>query len=714
MGKARRGLWSEKSLKLAVKAVLVDGVSNVKASRRYGIPLETVRRKVLIARQGLGVEKKLGRHTVLTLDEENELCEILTDMESRLYGLTPIDVRRIVYQYCAKNNIRNTFNVTKELAGRYWFSGFLARHSNLSVRQAEAVSIQRAQGFNKPKVDRFYAVLKTIMFSNDGQQKVPASNIYNVDESGFTICQKPGKIVASKGKHNVGMLTSAEKGKTVTTVCCASATGDYVPPLIIFPRAKLRPSLMDHAPPGSVGAANKTGWMQQETFTQWFDHFLHHVQPRSRPEPTLLIMDGHTSHTNNIDVIEKARGNNVQLLVLPSHCTHRLQPLDISFFKSLNSSYNAEVTSWLRSHPGRAVTEQEIGELFNAAYGRAASVRNAVSGFQKAGISPFRDDIFTDDDFAGSWSTDQPQDGDHEPQVTAATGADQSTQSSTLVQSMQPPAGTDAIQSTESSVETSVQPPTDTESAQSSVEATLVQLMQPPAGTEAIQSTEPSVETSVQPPTDTESAQSSVETTPVQLMQPPAGTEAIQSTEPSAEASVLFVQPPTDSGPVQLTDSLIETSVLLAQPATNTDVVQSALARTASESKSIPCAVTENTSETTKLTLRELVGIPIQQEHQKRSSRKRKVGHACIITESPYKKMLLDAKEVKVNKDARREQRRRCQDEKKIEVEVKKRLKISGKFVNIVDLLVIIAGVKILCIIMFLVCYTKCCEGLIV
>ena len=673
MGKARRGLWSEKSLKLAVKAVLVDGVSNVKASRRYGIPLETVRRKVLIARQGLGVEKKLGRHTVLTLDEENELCEILTDMESRLYGLTPIDVRRIVYQYCAKNNIRNTFNVTKELAGRYWFSGFLARHSNLSVRQAEAVSIQRAQGFNKPKVDRFYAVLKTIMFSNDGQQKVPASNIYNVDESGFTICQKPGKIVASKGKHNVGMLTSAEKGKTVTTVCCASATGDYVPPLIIFPRAKLRPSLMDHAPPGSVGAANKTGWMQQETFTQWFDHFLHHVQPRSRPEPTLLIMDGHTSHTNNIDVIEKARGNNVQLLVLPSHCTHRLQPLDISFFKSLNSSYNAEVTSWLRSHPGRAVTEQEIGELFYAAYGRAASVRNAVSGFQKAGISPFRDDIFTDDDFAGSWSTDQPQDGDHEPQVTAATGADQSTQSSTLVQSMQPP-----------------------------------------AGTEAIQSTEPSVETSVQPPTDTESAQSSVETAPVQLMQPPAGTEAIQSTEPSAEASVLFVQPPTDSGPVQLTDSLIETSVLLAQPATNTDVVQSALARTASESKSIPCAVTENTSETTKLTLRELVGIPIQQEHQKRSSRKRKVGHACIITESPYKKMLLDAKEVKVNKDARREQRRRCQDEKKIEVEVKKRLKISGKFVNIVDLLVIIAGVKILCIIMFLVCYTKCCEGLIV
>jgi len=81
--------------------------------------------------------------------------------------------------------------------------------------------------------------------------------------------------------------------------------------------ARLKPSLMDHAPLGSVGAANKTGWMQQETFSQWFDHFLQHVQPNSRPAPTLLVMDGHKNHTNNIDVVERPPRNNVQLLVLP-------------------------------------------------------------------------------------------------------------------------------------------------------------------------------------------------------------------------------------------------------------------------------------------------------------------------------------------------------------------------------------------------------------
>jgi len=68
-------------MKLAVKAVLADGLSNVKVSERYDVPLETLRRKVLVARAGDGVEKKLGRLMVLTLDEESELSDILREME---------------------------------------------------------------------------------------------------------------------------------------------------------------------------------------------------------------------------------------------------------------------------------------------------------------------------------------------------------------------------------------------------------------------------------------------------------------------------------------------------------------------------------------------------------------------------------------------------------------------------------------------------------
>ena len=50
---------------------------------------------------------------------------------------------------------------------------------------------------------------------------IPPCNIYNVDETGFNICQKSQKIVARKGKKSVGILTSAEKGKNITITCAA-------------------------------------------------------------------------------------------------------------------------------------------------------------------------------------------------------------------------------------------------------------------------------------------------------------------------------------------------------------------------------------------------------------------------------------------------------------------------------------------------------------
>lgn len=399
--KGIRAQWNELTMKRAVGAVICSKKSVKGVSKEYGLPLETLRRKVILARKGSGVEKRLGRSPVLSETAEAELSQMLRDMESRLYGLTPVDVRRIVFKYAEKNGIAHNFNKETQMAGRYWLEGFLRRHQELSVRQAEAVSIQRAIGFNKPKVDKFYDILKSLLFSESGQQLIPAGNIYNVDESGFTICQTPSKIIAAKGKHSIGQLTSAEKGKNVTVVCCMSAAGHFVPPLFIFPRARLKPSLMDHVPAGAVGAANKTGWITESIFTQWFSHFLNVVQPQSRAEPVLLLMDGHTTHTGNLDVIDQAAANNVKLLVFPSHCTHRLQPLDLSFFKSLNGYYNTEIVAWLRSHPGRRVTEDEIGGLFASAYGKAASVNNATRGFEKAGIHPFRDDLFSEEDFAG-------------------------------------------------------------------------------------------------------------------------------------------------------------------------------------------------------------------------------------------------------------------------------------------------------------------------
>ena len=115
------------------------------------------------------------------------------------------------------------------------------------------------------------------------------------------------------------------------------ATIHFFPPFLLSPRANMKALLLDSVSPGSVGKANRTGWMTEEMFAEWFSHFISVVQPQSTFQPVILLVDGHCSHTRNVEVLQKAKTNNVVISVFPSHCTHRLQPCGVSFFRSLKA-----------------------------------------------------------------------------------------------------------------------------------------------------------------------------------------------------------------------------------------------------------------------------------------------------------------------------------------------------------------------------------------
>ena len=59
----------------------------------------------------------------------------------------------------------------------------------------------------------------------------------------------------------------------MTIVTCVNANVTYVPPLLAFPRSNMQAGLLDSTPPGSIAACHKAGWIQKESFTQWFKHF---------------------------------------------------------------------------------------------------------------------------------------------------------------------------------------------------------------------------------------------------------------------------------------------------------------------------------------------------------------------------------------------------------------------------------------------------------
>jgi hypothetical protein len=84
------------------------------------------------------------------------------------------------------------------------------------------VSVARSKGFNKENISQFFDILEKLVDEN----QIDALRIYNVDESGFaTVQKKSPKVIALRGKHQVGSISSGERGVTTTSVCCTSAAG---------------------------------------------------------------------------------------------------------------------------------------------------------------------------------------------------------------------------------------------------------------------------------------------------------------------------------------------------------------------------------------------------------------------------------------------------------------------------------------------------------
>jgi len=128
------------------------------------------------------------------------------------------------------------------------------RFVNTQARR-NVYSLQRAQGYNKSKIQIFEQVLENELFDENGMRRITAENIFNVDETGVCVNQKPHTILAKKGKKSISVIQSAEKGKTITAVCCVSATEVNCPPLMIFPRKRFKAELLDRGPIGAIGAA---------------------------------------------------------------------------------------------------------------------------------------------------------------------------------------------------------------------------------------------------------------------------------------------------------------------------------------------------------------------------------------------------------------------------------------------------------------------------
>jgi hypothetical protein len=153
--------------------------------------------------------------------------------------------------------------------------------------------------------------------------------------------------------------------------------------------------LLVSAPPSSITAVTGLDGSRKRTLRKGSNIF-RFVKP-SKKDPNILPLDGHCSHSRNIEVIYSARENGVHNVCLPPHSIHELQLMEVSFMQPLKTSH-AQVFRNLTVKTSRLFTHSQITGLVGKAYLKSSTAADAANGFRKTCFFPCNRHIFDEHD----------------------------------------------------------------------------------------------------------------------------------------------------------------------------------------------------------------------------------------------------------------------------------------------------------------------------
>ncbi|XP_071563109.1 uncharacterized protein [Temnothorax nylanderi] len=395
----------KEQLKKAIVAVKRDNCKIMVAAKQFGIARSTLsgwlkKNNGAIAHFDDVAVSHHGGLSIMDSKSESTLVEYLAHCNEMYFGLSTKEMRGLAFDFAKKLNLKVPASwEAARMAGEDWLTNFLKRHRTLSIRKPEARSLTRDTSFNRTNVERFFALLKSML----DKYRFPIHCIWNMDETGITTVQTPNRIIGRV--KQIERVSSAERGNLVTLTMAVSAIGQFLPPFFIFPRKHFKEYFLNGGLPGCTGEANPNGWMNAQHFVKFLQFFQSHVRA-SVDDPVLLILDNHESHLS-IAGLDYCKANGIIVLSSPPHCSHKLQPLKRTVYDPLKKCVNAQCDNWITSNPGRTMTMYDIPGIVAKALPLAVTYQNIVSGFECTGISPFNPDIFQEYEFLPNSVTDR-------------------------------------------------------------------------------------------------------------------------------------------------------------------------------------------------------------------------------------------------------------------------------------------------------------------
>ena len=135
----------------------------------------------------------------------------------------------------------------------------------------------------------------------------------------------------------------------------------------------------------------QNAWMTKWLFESWISHFIECLKKGFGVDLInryLLILDGHNLHVT-LEVVKISMESSLDIISLPSHTSHTLQPLDVACFALFKKAFRKLRDAWSMRNKHKPVEKRMLSEWTSRTLQLALIPTNIWTGFRTTSIWPF-------------------------------------------------------------------------------------------------------------------------------------------------------------------------------------------------------------------------------------------------------------------------------------------------------------------------------------
>lgn len=372
----------------AIEAFKKGGFQSMRTcATAFSIPEATLRHRL---KARLSRSTAASPRQLLSPSEEVSLVNWITRLSSTGFPIPPAlaielaeDIRHqrtILPLY--SNQLPTT--PTSRPISRNWLRRFYQRHSNIKSRFTRQIEASRFNSVNFDSVKSYFDVVTDLYINNHYDQHA----IYNMDESGFAIGASQSSRVLVNVREETSWKQVIGRQEWITAIECICANGTVLPPLVIFKAQHTNSHWIPTFTPSDWRfSTSNSGWTSNSHAFEWVSTVFHEVtRSENLTQRRLLIMDGHASHIT-ASFLSFCVQHLIDVVILPPHTSHVLQPLDVSCFAPLKRALAKHADALSRLDTGRTTRAQWV-EMYQLARQEAFTAKTIAAGFRKTGLYP--------------------------------------------------------------------------------------------------------------------------------------------------------------------------------------------------------------------------------------------------------------------------------------------------------------------------------------